>query len=130
MPGTFVINTQATFASSFYMACAPRIKYGTTEQDVDASGLPKWEASVAVTFTAERGMRPVSEVIRVVIPATTDPAKDLPPGSPVDFADLRVGVSAAEAKEGGRGVRGGTAYYQSSGLRPAMNGHRPAKQEG
>lgn len=120
MPGTFVINTRATFAHAYFMACAPKTKFGTSDQDITATGLPKWEAQVAVTFTAEPGMRAVSEVIRVMIPATTDPASSIAPGSPVEVDDLRVGITAAEARENGRGVRGGTPYYLASGLRASL----------
>jgi hypothetical protein len=118
MPGMITVDIRRTFAAALLMACGPRTKYGTAEQDHTATGLPKWEVQAAVTYLAEPGQRAVSEVIRVTVAATSDPGGDVPIGTPIEFTDLRVGVSSPEAKENGR-IRGGTAWWQASGLRGA-----------
>ena len=130
MPGTFVIDTAATFASPpLLMGCLPKVKYGSEgQQDVSANGERKWEAQAAVTFhPAAPGMRPVSEVISVTITGpATNPGDHITPGTPVTFDGFRVGWSAPEASDTGR-IKGGKPWYQASGLRQA---HVPGRAEG
>lgn len=126
MPGTFVVDTGQTFTNALIMASSPKLKFGTSEQDMAATGERKWEIQAAVTFQSEYGMRPVSEVISVTVLGGTDPAAAIPPGSAVEFANFRVGFSPPEKTDNGR-VRGGRPWYQASGLR-AVNG-RQAKSE-
>jgi hypothetical protein len=126
MPGTFVIDTAATFAAPpLLMGCTPKLKYGTTEQDVSATGERKWEAQAAVTFhPAAPGMRPVSEVISVTITGpAANPGEHIQSGSPVEFDGFRVGWTAPEARENGR-VRGGKPWFQASGLRSSLHSGR------
>ena len=40
--GTFAVDTGATFASAFFMGSAPKLRFGSTEQDVSATGERKW----------------------------------------------------------------------------------------
>jgi hypothetical protein len=124
MAGMLVINVPATFATCLLMGSGPRTKYGTTEQDTTSTGLLRWECQAAVTYVAEPGMRAQSEVLSITVAAPADPAASLTPGTPVEFTDLRAGVSTPEAREGGKGVRGGRLFWSASGVRPA-NGHRP-----
>ena len=84
--------------------------------------------AVAAAWYPEYDMRPVSEVISVTLTGGTDPAGDITPGSPVEFDTLRVGISPVERTD--RGVRGGKAYYQASGIRVAsVSSLRPLKSE-
>ena len=128
MPGTFVVQADRTFATMLLMASAPKMKFQTTEQDVSAAGERKWEIQVAAAWYPEYDMRPVSEVISVTLTGGTNPAGDITPGSPVEFDTLRVGISPVERTD--RGVRGGKAYYQASGIRVAsVSSLRPLKSE-
>jgi hypothetical protein len=128
MPGTFVVQADRTFSTMLLMASAPKMKFQTTEQDVSAAGERKWEIQVAAAWFPEYDMRPVSEVISVTLLGGTDPAGDITPGSPVEFDTLRVGISPVERTD--RGVRGGKAYYQASGIRVAsVSSLRPLKSE-
>jgi hypothetical protein len=129
MPGTFVIDTAATFAAPpLLMGCAPKVKYGSTEQDVSATGEKKWEAACAVTFhPGAPGMRPVSEVLNVTVTGpATNPGEHIPPGSPVEFDGFRVGWSAPETRGDGR-VRGGKPWFQSTGVRSSLHSGRQVK---
>lgn len=126
MPGTFAIDITNTFATALLMASAPKMRFGTQEQDITANGERKWEVQAAVTFHAEHGMRPVSEVISITVAAGTDPAASIPPGTPVEFVGFRLGISAPERGQNDR-IRGGKAWYQASGLRPVHA--RQGKQE-
>jgi hypothetical protein len=47
------------------MASGPKLEFGSTEQDVSARGERKWDVQAAVTYHAEPGLKPVSEVIAV-----------------------------------------------------------------
>ena len=104
------------------MASGPKLKFGSTEQDISARGERKWDVQAAVTYHAEPGMKPVSEVIAVTVTGpATDPCASIQPGTPIVFDRMRVGFSVPEARENGRGIRGGRPWYQAADvqLRPA-----------
>lgn len=118
MAGTYMIDSQATFQAAILMATGPRVKYGSNgEQDITMNGERKWSAEVAVTFAAEAGRAPVSEVISVLL-VGQDPGQVVQPGTPVAFDGLRVGVSSPEKRDNGR-VSGGKAWFSASAIRPA-----------
>src|SRR5580692_13172258 len=78
MPGTLTIDTAATFQAVLLMASGPKLKFGSTKQDISARGERKWDVQAAVTFHAEPGMKPVSEVIAVTVTGPgTDPCAGL-----------------------------------------------------
>jgi hypothetical protein len=115
-----MIDPPRTFSAMVLMSSGPRLKFGSqAEQEVSATGEKKWVTEVAVTHhPAVPGMRPVSEVISVVITGpASDPGASIPQGSPVEFGDLRMGIMAPE--QGERGIRGGRPYFMASGVRPA-----------
>jgi hypothetical protein len=129
MPGTLTIDTTATFQALLLMASGPKLKFGSTEQDISARGERKWDVQAAVTFHAEPGMKPVSEVIAVTVTGpATDPCAGLASGTAIVFDRLRVGFSVPEARENGRGIRGGRPWYQAGDVHAAHTG-RPAKTE-
>jgi hypothetical protein len=121
MPSTLAIDTRNTFATALLMAAGPKLEYGTGAQATSAQGVPKWELSVAVTYLADPGMRAQSEVIAITVTTQDNPAKDIAPGTSVEFDGLRVGISAPEQRSNDRGSRivGGKPWYQASGIRPA-----------
>src|SRR5258708_17851058 len=95
--GTRTTDTTATFQAVLLMASGPKLKFGSTEQDISARGERKWDVQVAVTYHAEPGMKPVSEVIGVTVTGPgTDPCASIPPGSPIVFDRMRVGFSVPE----------------------------------
>jgi hypothetical protein len=118
MAGTFAVDTAATFSSALMMTSAPKFKFGTQVQDVSAGGLPKWTVEAAVTFLAEPGMRPSSEVISMTVTGPGDPGQGIPPGTLIAFDGFRIGMSAPEKNDRG-GIRGGKAWYQAAAVRPA-----------
>jgi hypothetical protein len=121
MPGTLTVNTQQTFATMLLMSAAQKLKFGTTEPDISATGEKKHTCEVAVTYLAEQGMRPVSEVITITV--TGGDNITIPPGTPVEFASLRCGVSQPEKRDNGR-IAGGKLYWMASGIRPVMGVQR------
>jgi hypothetical protein len=126
MPGTLVISTEATFASAICMGVIPREVFGQPGvQDKTSAGVPKWTAGVAVSYHPDPagGMTPQSEVLNITIASTEDPGKACPPGTAVAFDQLRVGVSAPEARGDGR-IRGGKLYYSAVAIRPVSAGFR------
>jgi hypothetical protein len=130
MPGTLTIDTAATFQAVVLMASGPKLKFGSTEQDISARGERKWDVQTAVTFHAEPGMKSVSEVIAVTVTGpATDPCAGLVSGTPIVFDRLRVGFTVPEARENGRGIRGGRPWYQAGDVHQA-HPSRPAKTEG
>src|SRR5262249_50781476 len=118
MPGTLAIDATNTFETALLMSSGPKPKFGaaTGEISTNAAGVPQYQLSVAVTYLPGPTGRKVSEVISVTVAAQADPAKDIPPGSPVMFDSLRCGVTEPEAREGGRGVRGGKIWFTANGI--------------
>lgn len=111
------------------MASGPKLKFGSTEQDISTRGERKWDVQAAVTFHPEPGMKPVSEVIAVTVTGPpTDPCGSIPTGSSIAFDRLRVGFSVPEARENGRGIRGGRPWYQATNVHQAHLA-RPAKTD-
>lgn len=130
MPGTLAIDAANTFAAALLMSAGPKPKFGTTTGEIstNAAGVPQYQAEVAVTYLAENGRRPVSEVITVTITAAADPTRDIAPGTPVMFDGLRAGVSQPEQRDNGKGIRGGRIWFSATGLRSANNVTRQAKE--
>jgi hypothetical protein len=128
MPGTLTIDTTATFQALLLMASGPKLKFGSTEQDISARGERKWDVQAAVTFHAEPGMKPVSEVIAVTVTGpATDPCGSILPGTPIVFDRMRVGFTVPEARENGRGIRPPTCTRPTSPARPRP---RPPNPQG
>ena len=129
MPGTLTVDTAATFKAVLLMASGPKLKFGSTEQDISARGERKWDVQAAVTYHAEPGLKPVSEVIAVTVTGpANDPCGSIAPGTPIVFDKMRVGFSVPEARENGRGIRGGRPWYQAANVRQA-NSPRSAKSD-
>jgi hypothetical protein len=118
MPGTITVSAKQTFATMLLLSAAQKTKFGTDEPDISKSGEKKFAVECAVTYLAENGMRPVSEVISVGLIGGDLPT--IPPGTPVEFDSLRCGVSAPEKREGSNRISGGRLYWMGSGLRPAQ----------
>ncbi len=130
MPGTLTIDTAATFQAVLLMASGPKLKFGSTEQDISARGERKWDVQAAVTYFAEPGIKAVSEVISVTVTGPgADPCASIPPGTAIAFDKLRVGFSPPEARENGRGIRGGRPWYQASDVHQQHPQQRPGKTE-
>lgn len=123
---TLAIDSTNTFEAALLMASAPKTKFGSNTGEVatNAQGLTVYAVSVAVTYLPGPTGRTAAEVISVSIPSAQDPAKDIPPGSPVMFDSLRCGVTEPEVRDGGRGIRGGKIWFSANGIRPALNGQR------
>ena len=125
MPGTVVVDQQATFSSPpLVMSVGPRLKFNSTDQDITRDGQRKWSVQVAVSYFSEYGMRPQAEVIEVTI-VGEDPSAMVQPGSPVQFDRLRQGISAPEMNNESGRIRGGKPFWSADGVRPfsASNGH-------
>jgi hypothetical protein len=125
--GTCTIDTARTFAALVAMGSGPRTKFGSAEQDTTDDGRLKWTVNVAATWLAEPGRRPVSDVIDITVIAPTDPASSLTVPCAVEIEGLRMGVSAPQARDGGR-VSGGRPWWTADAIR-VVNGHRPPKAE-
>jgi hypothetical protein len=125
--GTLTINAKATFATMLLMGSEPKMKFGSDQPDISRTGEKKWTVQLAVTYLAEEGMRPVSEVIAVTV--TGGDSITIAPGTVVEFDVIRAGVSSPEKRDNGR-IAGGKLYWQGSGLRPAQGfrqSQRPAE---
>jgi hypothetical protein len=127
--GTYTVDSERTFATCLLMSVAPKPKFGDPSgtQDTSADGTPKFMAQAAVTFHADNGMSPVSDVLQVTVTTRDLQGTGLPPGTPVVFDELKVGVSTPERRENGT-VRGGRMWHSARGLRPV--GGQPVRKGG
>ncbi|MFD1502720.1 hypothetical protein [Streptosporangium lutulentum] len=119
MAGTFAIDSAQTFQFMIFMGCEEKNAFGSTDQEKNAQGIPKWSLQFAVTFHPTPGMKAISEVIAVTITQHGHPADGVPPGTPVELVGLRLGISSPEKNDKGS-IRGGKPWYQASGIRPAQ----------
>jgi len=129
MPNVHVIDQAATFVTVAFMGCEPRMVFGQDRQDTTKDGTPKWDLQLAVAVPPNGNGRQTAEMLRVGIAAPADPAKGIPPLTPVHVEGLRVGVmipKPAELREG----KTPTIYYQANGVRPTNGGTVPRKVEG
>ena len=67
MPGTVHVDVRSTFATILLMSIGEKLKFGTDVPEVNAAGEAKYTAELAVTYRAENGMKPVSEVISATL---------------------------------------------------------------
>jgi len=128
MPATFVVDQAATFSAVVLLSCEPKLAFGSTEQDKDKDGTPKWELQLVGGF--RQFGRTVNEVIKVGVVSHKNPAESIPPFSPVQLVNFEVGVME---KTKGDTVIGVQVWYRAESVRPigaVPNGrkseHQPA----
>lgn len=127
MPGTFIVDP-ATFASAIMMATAPKLVFQSDQQDVTRAGERKWTAQVAVSYAPDSGgMTSPAEVLSVSV-AGEDPGITCPPGTAVQFDQLRAGLNPPEKRDNGT-IRGGRLWYSAAGIRPAVASYRAPKSD-
>ena len=121
MPGTFAIDTAATFTTCMLVNAGPKPKFGAADQqETNAQGTPKWLLEVAVTFApGAPGMPAISELISVTVTAPHNPVEGVPAGTPITFDSLRAGLNVPEHGQNGR-IKGGKLWYTAIGIRPVM----------
>ena len=124
--GMITIDPGATFATMLLMSISEKTKFGTDIPDVSATGERKYTVECAVTYHAEPGMRPVSEVLPITLTGG-DHAQvmGLQPGTQVAFHRIRAGVSQPEKRDNGR-ISGGRLWYSASGIRPVGQAQKAA----
>lgn len=126
MPNVHVIDQEQTFVTVAFMGCEPRRQFGTDTQDTTKDGIPKWDVQLAVAVPPNGNGRQTAEMLRVGIAAHADPAKGIPPLTPVQLEGFRAGVmipKPAELREG----KTPTIYYQATAVRPANGASRKAE---
>jgi hypothetical protein len=128
MPGSAVIDTQATYASMISMGVIPREVFGSpgVQERTKNTNLPKWTAGIAVSYHPDpvTGMTSPAEVLNVTIASADDPGVTCPPGTSVVPDGLRIGISAPEQRErkdgSGTRVTGGKPFYSAAAIKPAQ----------
>ena len=121
MPSTLgEIDTRHTFERAILMAIGPKLEYGTGAQATSAQGVPKWEARSPSPTWPTPGCAHSPRSSPSPAPRPRTPAKDIAPGTSVEFDGLRVGISAPEQRSNDRGIVGGKPWFQATGLRPSL----------
>jgi hypothetical protein len=112
------VDTAASFSVCIFMGSEVKADFNTGEAQRNKDGQFKWAVTVAAQTIPVNGQRSTAETISITIPAATDPAEGLPPGTMVELTDLRIGTVDPE-KRGDR-IFGGKPYFQASGVRPLV----------
>jgi hypothetical protein len=120
--GTYLVHPD-TFTNAILVEVAPRMAFGTDQQETDKNGTPKWVAQVAVTFVTPPGMPATPELIAVGIVSATSPADTCQPGGQVTFDGLRLGVTDPAINKNGR-VTGGRPWFTAAAIRSAAQASR------
>lgn len=118
MPQTFVIDQTATFAGVAFLEAAPRLAFGTQDQDRTSDGTPKWDISLVAGFKDAFG-RSQHEVIKVGIASHQNPGDGLAPYTPVTLVNFVVGVVPPTITKDNRGqerISGGSTWYRADAL--------------
>jgi len=122
MPAIFHVDQAATFSMVMFLSSAPKMQFGTQQQDTAKDGTPKWEVQVVASFT--QFGRTENEILKVGVLSHQDPAAPLQGmPQPVELVGFRVGVTPAEKRtdrNGNEKIMGGTAWYQADEIR-ALN---------
>jgi hypothetical protein len=120
MPGFVTVDCKNTFSGAIFLAATAKTIFGTDQPDIAKDGQRKYSADVAVTYLADPGRKPVSEVISVSLMGA-DPSAAITPGSAVEFDRLRCSVSSPEKREGSNRISGGRLFYMADGVRSASS---------
>jgi hypothetical protein len=113
VPQTFKVDQAATFSAVVLLSCEPKLAFGSTEQDKDRDGTPKWELQLVGGF--RQFGRTVNEVIKVGVVSDKNPAEGIPSFSPVQLVNFEVGVM--ERTKNGEFV-GVQVWYRAESVRP------------
>jgi hypothetical protein len=113
VPATFVVDQAATFRAVVLLSCEPKLAFGSTEQDKDKDGTPKWELQLVGGF--RQFGRTLNEVIKVGVVSEKNPVEGIGPFSPVQLAGFEVGVM--ERTKNGE-VVGVQVWYRAESVRP------------
>lgn len=118
-PNSFKIDQAATFQMVMVMDIAPKMKFGSDDQECMKDGTPKWVAQVTAGFRTFGA--PKFAVLPVTIASHEDPSQGVHPGMPVELVGLEVGVMDKkirdrETKE--EKIVGAQVYYRAEAVRP------------
>jgi hypothetical protein len=92
MQTQFKIDQAKSFEGMVFVSCEPKRKFRSDEQEFTKDGqLGKWEIQVLAAIRNGFGQL-TNEVLKVGIASRQNPAEGVAPFTPVELADLEVGV--------------------------------------
>jgi hypothetical protein len=115
---TVAVDTAASFSVCILMGCEVKADFNTGEAVKTKDGQYKWAVSVAAQTIPVNGQRSTAETLSITITSTANPAEGLPPGTPIEIEDMRVGTMPPEKRD--EKVYGGKPFFQASGIRPLV----------
>ena len=118
MSFTVAVDTAASFSVCILMGSEKKTDFNTGEAVTTKTGEFKWAVTVAAQTIPVNGQRSSAETISITITASADPAEGLPPGTPIEVEDMRVGTMDPEKR--GERIFGGKPYFQASGVTPLV----------
>lgn len=123
MPATFYVDQARSFQGVMFLSSAPKLKFGSQQQDTNADGQPRWEVQCVVSY--EQFGRRENEILKIGVVGPKDPGEALNfMPQPVELVNFRVGVMPVKTEKtrNRQGIEvdkttGGTAFYQADEIR-------------
>lgn len=119
MFSNFKIDQAATFAGIAFLACEPKLKFGSqTDQECMKDGTPKWNVQVVAGFRDQFG-KIQNEVLKIGVASAKNPGTGVNPYTPVELVGFEVGVmeKTKRDQDGNEKVIGVQVWYRASGIR-------------
>ena len=120
MPMTFKVDQAATFKGLAFNTSAPKMQFGTQNQETDPNGIGKWEVQVTAMSEGFQG-KIETEVLKVGVVSATDPGEGLMPFTPVQLVGFEIGVMDKTTRDRNTGetkVIGAQVWYRAQEVRP------------
>lgn len=115
MQTQFKIDVRKSFEALVFVSCEPKLKFRSTEQETTKDGLPKWDVQVLAMIRNPFGQL-TNEILKVGMASRSNPAEGLGHFTPVDLADLEVGVIEKTKKmdDGTERIIGVNVWFRAS----------------
>ncbi len=120
MPATFKVDQAATFKGVAFNTSAPKMQFGTQQQETTNDGVAKWEVQVTGMFEGFGG-KMETEILKVGVASVKDPGEGLMPFTPVELVGFEVGVMDKTTRDRNTGetkVVGAQVWYRAAEIRP------------
>jgi len=126
VPGTPAAAAPSALPAALLMSPAPKPEPGTATGEIptSAAGVPRYQLPLAFTYLpGPSGAEDLPDHLGDRR-HPQGPAQDIPSGSPVMSDGPRCGLTQPEARESGKGIRGGRTWLTTNGMRPAAGRFR------
>lgn len=91
------VDQARTFRNLVFLNSQPKMAYGSDNQDITRSGIPKWEVQVVASFEVLGKLE--SEILKVSIISEIDPGTAIEAPASVELIGFRVRINSPRPAE-------------------------------